>query len=254
MTKYDCTLPKLRVYKGSRYVPKFAVPLQWSKDMDYEELTVVYNCGRTYISKMRVPANEVDLPEYPHLANKHWATYADYNAQLELYREEVRSFSLRYDQMFCWLKAEKERLEAKLNQEIQDRKDADAALNEHFHKDLGFNSPDHEGDEAFGGYATVKLYIDAKIAQAVENLTQTINNVKNELTNVINNLGDNVKKLGDSIVNKVYLGGEVDPDTGEVTWPTDDKIAIGNMNWYSGASNDSYIKTAPDGDGDMRAQ
>lgn len=197
--KYDCTLPKVRTYKGARYVPLFAEPLQWDAEREYEWLTVVYNCGRTYISKTKVPAGS-PLPDYPLLSNEWWATYADYNAQIEQYRAEVRSFSLRYDELFCYLKDNLEKL-------------------------------------------------DEKVENYYSELSQTIENVKQEFNTKIEQKGGSIE----SIVEKIYLGGEVGED-GTVTWPTDDKIAIGNMNWYTGASNQNYIRTAADGDGDMRAE
>lgn len=197
--KYDCTLPKVRTYKGARYVPLFAEPLQWDAEREYEWLTVVYNCGRTYISKTKVPAGS-PLPDYPLLSNEWWATYADYNAQIEQYRAEVRSFSLRYDELFCYLKDNLEKL-------------------------------------------------DEKVENYYSELSQTIENVKQEFNTKIEHNGGSIE----SIVEKIYLGGEVGED-GTVTWPTDDKIAIGNMNWYTGASNQNYIRTAADGDGDMRAE
>lgn len=212
--KYDCTLPKLRTYKGSRYIPIFAEPLQWDAEREYEWLTVVYNCGRTYISKTTVPAG-AELPEYPLLSNEHWATYADYNAQIEQYRAEVRSFSLRYDKLFCHLKSELERVEKKLD-------DAVVAINNR---------------------------IDAEVST----LNQTINNLESKLVQQITEVKEESGAGIGDIVDKVYLGGTVGED-GSVTWPTADKIAIGNMNWYTGASNEHYIKTAADGDGDMRAE
>lgn len=214
MTKYNCTLPKLRTYKGARYVPIFAEPLQWDDEREYEWLTVVYNCGRTYISRTTVPAGS-PLPEYPLLSNEWWATYADYNAQIEQYRAEVRAFSTRYDKMYCYLKDQIKVL-----------------------------------DEKVENYYTE---INERITEEVNNLTNVFNEKVENLEQTFNTM---IEQKGDSIasiVEKVYLGGTVNED-GTVDWPTDDKIAIGNMNWYSGASNQNYIKTASDGDGDMRAE
>lgn len=208
--KYNCTLPKLRTYKGARYVPKFAEPLQWDAAREYEWLTVVYNCGRTYISKTVVPKG-AELPEYPLLSNEYWATYADYNAQIEQYRAETRAFSTRYDKMYCYLKDQLTTLDEKV---------------ENYYNE-----------------------VNNRITNEVDTLNQTISNVKNELTTVIEQKGDSIG----SIVEKIYMGGTINED-GSVTWPTDDKIAVGNMNWYSGADNQNYIKTADDGDGDMRAE
>lgn len=225
MERYNCTLPKLRTYKGSRYIPVFAEPLQWDAEREYEWLTVVYNCGRTYISKTRVPSG-TELPEYPLLTNDYWATYADYNAQIEQYRAEVRSFSLRYDKLFCHLKSELERVEQKLD-------DAVTTIN---------NRIDNEVNTLNQAISSLNASLTSKIDQVSQSLTQQITEVRNESGAGISD-----------IVEKVYMGGTVGDD-GSVTWPTADKIAIGNMNWYAGSANEHYIKTAADGNGDMRAE
>lgn len=266
MTQYNCELPKVRVYKGARFVPKFADPLQWDKDSAYEWLTVVYNCGRTYISKQPVPAG-VELPEYPILENDYWVMYADYNTQLEHYRAEVREFSLRYDEMFCWLKSEKERIENKFDVEVRrldTRIDTLDAKVERYYTTLD-NRITEEVSTLNERITTEVTTINNRITEEVSTLNQTINQVKQELINQITQLGDEINQTiqqleGTSdttfanILSKIYLGGTINESTGAITWPTADKIAIGNMNWYSGANNSNYIKTAADGDGDMRAE
>ncbi len=62
------------------------------------------------------------------------------------------------------------------------------------------------------------------------------------------------------IVSKVYGNNTIDTTTGVITWDATlagSKIAVGNMNVYSNVDGtedaDSYIKTAADGKGDIRA-
>lgn len=198
MPKYNCELPKVRVYKGSRYIPKFAEPLQWSPENEYEELTVVYSCGQTFISKTKVPAG-VGLPEPPEIQNQYWALYADYNAQLEQYRAEVRSFSTRYDQMYCYLKAEIERLEQK-----------------------------------------VEEYYET-LTQQIENLQQYVDNSITNLRNEINNNQSVTNVTFGDFINKVYGGGQMGED-GHITWGDPGKIAVGNINHFSGSTS-AYIRT-----------
>lgn len=214
MATYDCTLPKVRVYKGSRYIPLFADPLQWDKDTAYSELTVVYNCGRTWISKTCVPAGS-PLPEYPLISNEWWALYADYNIQLEHYREEVRSFSLRYDKMFCYL---------------QDRIADLEALVDQYYKEL-----------------TQKI---ENLEQKVDEHYEEFKNFETTTNNKFTEMGDKYDQAIADILAKIYLGGEFDPETGTITFPTTDKIAIGNMNVYAGNSQENFIKTDADGEND----
>lgn len=83
------TNPAYNTYVGSRYVPVFAATpdSQWDKTLTYEPLTIVINNGNSYTSKTFVPAGiDIDNPEY-------WALTGNYNAQVELYRQEVTSVS-----------------------------------------------------------------------------------------------------------------------------------------------------------------
>ena len=72
-------------YIGARYVPKFAEPIDWDINKEYEPLTIVYYGGNSYTSKQAVPKNiQLDNEEY-------WVLTGNYNAQIEQYRKEVKS-------------------------------------------------------------------------------------------------------------------------------------------------------------------
>lgn len=81
----------VREYIGARYVPLFADPIQWDNTNSYEPLTVVMNLGTSYVSRQWVPAGiAIDNEDY-------WIAWADYNAQIEQYRQEVQAFDGRID-------------------------------------------------------------------------------------------------------------------------------------------------------------
>ena len=70
-------------YIGSRYVPLFADPAEWSSAKAYEPLTVVLHEGSSYTSKQSVPVGiDIDNTDF-------WAQTGNYNAQMEQYRREV---------------------------------------------------------------------------------------------------------------------------------------------------------------------
>lgn len=70
-------------YIGSRYVPLFADPVEWSSENTYEPLTIVINQGNSYTSKQAVPKG-IDI------ANEDfWTLTGNYNAQVELYRRDT---------------------------------------------------------------------------------------------------------------------------------------------------------------------
>lgn len=70
-----------RQYVGARYVPK--IMGEWNKALQYEALSVVTYLGNSFTSKVPVPAN-IDI------TNKtYWVNTANYNAQVEAYRQDV---------------------------------------------------------------------------------------------------------------------------------------------------------------------
>lgn len=81
----------VREYIGARYVPLFADPIQWDPTTVYEPLTVVTDQGASYVSRQSVPTGiQLDNTDY-------WILWADYNAQLQHYIDEVQTFDGRID-------------------------------------------------------------------------------------------------------------------------------------------------------------
>ena len=79
----------VREYIGARYIPLFSDPIEWDITRSYEPLTVVKNQGSSYVSKRYVP-------EGIQITNEnYWILWADFNAQLEQYRQEVQQFDGR---------------------------------------------------------------------------------------------------------------------------------------------------------------
>lgn len=103
-----------------------------------------------------------------------------------------------------------------------DKRDRD-----HFHKDLGFNEEGHADKGAFGGEDTVKDYIDKKFKDLEDKVNASDKAWRNAITNILN---------------KICGGGTLNQD-GSITWPTTDKIPIGNISVFSGSDLTHYIKT-----------
>lgn len=76
-------------YIGARYVPLFAEPIEWDKTQQYEPLTIVTNNGNSYTSRQFVPTG-IDISN-----ESFWALTANYNAQVEQYRKEVKAYDGR---------------------------------------------------------------------------------------------------------------------------------------------------------------
>lgn len=81
----------VREYIGARYIPVFADPIQWDPTNVYEPLTVVTNEGASYVSRRMVPEGiQLNNTDY-------WVLWADFNAQLQHYIDEVNTFDGRID-------------------------------------------------------------------------------------------------------------------------------------------------------------
>lgn len=79
----------VREYVGARYVPLFADPIEWNDKRTYEPLTIVEHEGNSYTSRQFVPIG-IDISN-----EDFWALTGNYNAQVEQYRQEVKSFDGR---------------------------------------------------------------------------------------------------------------------------------------------------------------
>lgn len=80
----------IRQYIGARYVPKFfdngTGSAAWISGVEYEPLTIVTYLGNSYTSKKPVPANIGN----PASNGEYWVATGNYNAQVEIYRQEVQ--------------------------------------------------------------------------------------------------------------------------------------------------------------------
>lgn len=76
-------------YIGARYVPLFADPIEWDKTRAYEPLTIVLYQGNSFTTRQYTPA-DIDINN-----DAFWAETGNYNAQIELYRKEVRTLDAR---------------------------------------------------------------------------------------------------------------------------------------------------------------
>ena len=86
----------------------------------------------------------------------------------------------------------------------------------------------------------MKAYIDAKNKDLDKKIDNKIGELK---TFTIAGL--------EAIIAKIYQGGTLNHETGQITWPNTDKIAIGNMNVYGGGSA-NWIKTGIDDENDVQ--
>ena len=87
-------------YIGSRYVPLFAEPAEWTSARTYEPLTIVMHEGNSYTSRQYVPVG-IEITN-----EKFWALTGNYNAQVEQYRQDVVRYSTQLNTVSAALNAE----------------------------------------------------------------------------------------------------------------------------------------------------
>lgn len=128
------------VYVGARYVP---VPMgKWDKTIAYEPLMIVMDeTGNTWVSKTYVPKNtELEDDDY-------WVRTADFNLQLEYYRNEVIKFKNDVDESEAEYYA---KLEKQLNDAINELNTKFSDLKKDLIKTLGFVTPEDFGAKGDG--------------------------------------------------------------------------------------------------------
>lgn len=81
------------VYIGARYVPKIVG--EWSADVAYEPLTVVLYQGTSYTSITYVPKGIIPGDN----TQQYWALTGNYNAQVEMYRQDVEKVKLEVNEL-----------------------------------------------------------------------------------------------------------------------------------------------------------
>ena len=145
-------------YIGARYVPLFAEPAEWNAERTYEPLTIVLHEGNSYTSKQFVPKG-VPIDD-----DSFWALTGDYNAQVEQYRNEVKSFDGRITANARAIETETTNLAGAVTAEMKRAQSAERTLQANI---------DAEKTRAENTDQTLRANIDAEKTRA-ENADQTL--------------------------------------------------------------------------------
>lgn len=197
-------------YVGARYVPLFANPLEWDKTKAYEPLTIVLHQGNSYTSRQYVPVGvEIDNDSF-------WALTGNYNAQVEQYRQEVKSFDGRITANANAIEIETTNRTAAVTAEMQRAQSAERALQANV---------DTEKERAEGAEQNLQTNIETeatnraeavtaemKRAQSAEQTLQAnIDAEKNRAERAENALAANdiIVWCGDSWIDTAAYGGDV---------------------------------------------
>lgn len=196
-------------YIGSRYVPLFADPIEWSNQNTYEPLTIVLYQGNSFTSKQAVPKG-IDITN-----EEFWAVTGNYNAQVEQYRRDTLALgrklpSTEFDETNT-VKAYVDGIDSALQESIVD---------------LASLLP----SEDFTEQNTVKSYIDSTAATIVSDMTESLSNAIEESTSnaYVGRHGAKEKTLGlpwQSIIDEIIEDGAV-IDFGSGIWFIDTPIQI----------------------------
>lgn len=193
----------VREYIGARYVMKFADPIQHDSTTAYEPLTVVQHQGASYISKQYVPIGiNISNTDY-------WIVLADFDAQIEQYREEVRTFDDRITTNATDIDAVEAKLPASDFSSSSTVKDAIDTVSTSVTNNAALLPA-----SAFTSTNTVKKYVDDNLAILPASSFTNVNTVKKYIDDniaVLERGKTDVVVLGDSLSRASY-----DSDTGNV--------------------------------------
>lgn len=107
-------MSKRNVYKGHRYVPK--IMGEWNQEETYEGLSIVTYQGTSYTSKKHVPIG-IDI-----LNTEFWVVTGNYNAQIEVYRKDVRDLEKATSDRMDGIDMDLENVNTSLNEKIDSTK------------------------------------------------------------------------------------------------------------------------------------
>ena len=160
-------------YVGARYVPLFAEPLEWDKTKAYEPLTIVLYQGNSYTSRQYVPVGvEIDNDSF-------WANTGNYNAQVEQYRQEVKTFDGRITANANAIETEATNRAEAVSAEMQRAQSAERELQSNI---------DAEKTLAESAEQTLQSNIDAEKTRA-ESAEQTIAATLLKYGKIVENVG-----------------------------------------------------------------
>lgn len=135
----------VREYVGARYVP--IVVGEWDSTRTYEPLMVVTNQGNSYTSRQYVPAGiEITNESY-------WVLSANYNAQVEQYRQDVKSFDGRITANANAIEAETTNRTAAVTAEKTRAEDAEHALQTNIDAEKNRATEQENAIKDFTGYS-----------------------------------------------------------------------------------------------------
>ena len=174
-------------YVGARYVPLFAEPLEWDNTKAYEPLTIVLHQGNSYTSRQYVPVGvEIENDSF-------WALTGNYNAQVEQYRQEVKTFDGRITANANAIETETTNRTEAVTAEVQRAQSAERVLQTNI---------DAEKNRAEDAEQTLHTNIDAEKNRA-EGAEQTLHtNIDNEIKRATK-----MEKTGAFIIGNSYTAG-----------------------------------------------
>lgn len=187
-------------YIGARYVPLLADPTEWDGTRTYEPLTIVLYQGNSYTSRQYVPVG-IDI-----LNEDYWAPTGNYNAQVEAYRQEVRTFQGRLTNV----ETKTGELEIGLEDEASTRETADTQLQTNITAEATARiAADTELTTRIANEATARADADtalnASIAAEANAREAADTTLDGRITAVAANV-DNMSKSVTAIQNRIRIG------------------------------------------------
>ena len=175
--------PNRNVYVGHRYVPLLVG--EWDKSIQYEGLSIVTYKGGSYTSKkMTPPGIDIENEEY-------WVFTANYDAQVEYYRQETKR-----------VKEYMEELDDRLTKDLSDTR---AYVDDEVRKNREYVDEETASARQYvdNSVAENKTYVDGEVESLTNHVNTNVDQVNNRITDTEENVATDMTTLQNQLLNEL---------------------------------------------------
>ena len=175
--------PNRNVYVGHRYVPLLVG--EWDKSIQYEGLSIVTYKGGSYTSKkMTPPGIDIENEEY-------WVFTANYDAQVEYYRQETKR-----------VKEYMEELDDRLTKDLSDTR---AYVDDEVRKNREYVDTSVQDLTIYvnNETASARQYVDGEVSDLTNHVNTNVDQVNNRITDTEENVATDMTTLQNQLLNEL---------------------------------------------------
>ena len=197
--------PNRNVYVGHRYVPLLVG--EWDKSIQYEGLSIVTFKGGSYTSKkMTPPGIDIENEEY-------WVFTANYDAQVEYYRQETKRVKEYMEELDDRLTKDLSDTRAYVDDEVRkNREYVDTSVQDLtiYVNNETASARQYVDDETASARQYVddsvaenKTYVDGEVESLTNHVNTNVDNVNQRITDTEENMATDMTTLQNQLLNEL---------------------------------------------------